>query len=431
MNTVRDKFLSLCLLLLLSGLCYADTIVYKGPDGNPKQIIGQITQETSDSYFILVDGLNVPVPKTQVIEVIRTSKPAEPTPTPEPVVPVPTPTPETPAPVEPLAPTPTPTRFQTETPLGELGGEVPSAPSPITPTPPPVELVTAENAPLLPVVIAQGKPYRVQGSVRLRQGPDVAAPEVETLPSLAILIGFEEMDNWIHARTVNGTEGWVHSNFVMPLEAIPCIVSSNTNIRQYAGEVYNIIAPLRKGDVVLKLDENKEWWYILYNNTIAGWCNSQNLRLLDNPALYKPVMSLVRNSDIPQPPVLVQKIPADSAQMYLTFTLRDDRLTLGGMTKLIVFFRDQELFKRPNLNYVSENIVQKQRLNSSMEILQTGFPEELSINFIGADILTMMGERVDTGWQYTLTMPESPMIEFAFIVQETEMRGNVILVQQP
>ena len=121
MNTVRDKFLSLCLLLLLSGLCYADTIVYKGPDGNPKQIIGQITQETSDSYFILVDGLNVPVPKTQVIEVIRTSKPAEPTPTPEPVVPVPTPTPETP----PRRSTGTHSNSDpiwTETPLGELVG---------------------------------------------------------------------------------------------------------------------------------------------------------------------------------------------------------------------------------------------------------------------------------------------------------------------
>jgi hypothetical protein len=65
-----------------------------------------------------------------------------------------------------------------------------------------------------------------------------------------------------------------------------------------------------------------------------------------------------------------------------------------------------------------------------LEILQAGLPEDVSLRYIGGDVLTMLGQSSDQYWQYSVTLPDTPMVDFAFIVQTGNYRGTMIVIRQ-
>ncbi len=292
------------------------------------------------------------------------------------------------------------------------------------------DIESASPQPLLPVVLPKGRTFQVTGAgVRFRKGPSLDYDIITMLPGRTLLIEMELADGWLRAMTIDGQEGWIHPNFVDPLENIPCLVLGDSlNIREAPGELYRSVGRLRRGDVVVKLRENDDWWYILHQETTAGWCNKQYLLALEDQNTYKPPMRMVYNKDAGMP-ILIQKIPGQPGTQHTTFTLRDPILAMNGTTKLIAFYRDKAIIENETLSYTSEAIIQKQRMATSLDILKTGFPDEVSITFIGGDILTLLGQRVTEGWQYTLSVPDTPAIAFGFIVQKGQNRGTLVLVQ--
>ncbi len=393
-----------CLLFSLLMPCngivsYADTLLLRSGD----QLIGKIISEDSEKYFVDVNGIVLEVRRSDVTSITRKDdlsgyESGEFT-SPDSVG-------DTTATIPPFGdessfPSQTP---QTETPT-------------LTPTP------------LLPVVLPQGKAYQVTGSgVRFREGPKLDYPVVSTLLSRTILIEIETAEGWLHAKTLEGVEGWIHPNFVTPMENLPCLVTGDrVNVREAPGEVYRSLGLLRKGDIVLKLEERTDWWNVLTSDSIAGWCNKEYLFPLENERIYKPKMSAVRNSDVGTP-ILFQSMPSSNGQQKVTFTVRDENIVVAGIAKIIVFHKDKELFERKAPLYVSPDIFQRSRMKDSMAIMNTGMPEQLAVNFIGGDILTMLGHRVSEGWQYELTLPDSQSIHFGFVVQEGPAHGTLILV---
>jgi SH3-like domain-containing protein len=342
--------------LVVGGTCWADTFYLK----NHAQIVGKIVEETESEYTVNSYGFIVKIPKSEVVQILRSDQP-QPS-TPEPTQPQPaTPIPAEPTPAVPIIATPTPTPTQ----LFPQDG-LPPFPTPQEPLPTPTQtgagpiasetdMLNLKEAPLLPVILPQGKVYQVVGTnVKFRQGPAIDQPEIETFSGSTILIGIGKEAGWVHARTAVGVEGWVHETFVREMQSVPCLVTgSGVSVRESAGEVYRSIMQLRESDVVLKLDERNEWWLILYQDSIVGWCNRQYLQPLTNEALYRPKMNVVFNDEKNQP-VLMNKTPVDNGLMLMTFTVRDPQIVLGGKTNLLVLYRDVELFQRPDVVYMSE-----------------------------------------------------------------------------
>ncbi|MDX9754621.1 MAG: SH3 domain-containing protein [bacterium] len=433
---MRFYCLMLAALPLFLGLNgFADTLLLK----NNSQLIGKILSESADEFLLDVDGVQLKVKRVDVLSVIQNNvqrdvnAPAQASVSPATqTVPV-TETIET-ATDTGLLPILTPPTTQTEAPTSSFPVAVPGtdqqSAAPVVPEPTATEEEAGSDLPLLPLSLPQGKVYQVIGAgVRFRGGPNLTYPVLDSLPSQTVLLEIEAMEGWLHARTTDGKEGWIHQNFVQPLENTPCLViGSNLNVREAPGEVYRSLDRLRKGDVVIRLGQQGDWVYVLANATIAGYCHKDFLSPLTDEKVYRPQMAIVRNEDVGMP-ILVQRNSDGLLQQVVSLTVRDEQIVLGGITKVLVLFRQKETLADPNLNYKSEAIVQKQRMASSTEMVNNRLPEQLAVSFVGCDILTMLGNRIEDGWQYEITIPAGVEVSFGCVVQKGPSRGTVVLVQ--
>ncbi|MFB3788962.1 MAG: SH3 domain-containing protein [bacterium] len=391
----------------LSPPAWSDTVIFK----NGTQAIGTILSMTDEKIVMDVFGVTTEFLRSEIVEIIRKESPPENT-TPPAV------TPETvPAATEPV------NSITPETPVPSK--LVPPASVPVAPP-----LENEPLQPLLPVLLPHGKAYQVQGSagVRFREGPNLDSPIIAMLPGKTILLEVEIANGWLRAKTLDGKEGWIHPNFVLPLESVSCLVTGeNVNIREAPGELYRPLAKLRKGEVVLKLEEQGEWWFVLSQETVSGWCNKAYLQPVTDENLIRPPMRVVNNQDAGMP-ILVVKRAETAETLQISFTVRDPNIVLAQKTNVLVFYRDANLFNSEKSAYVSDAILQRTRLKTSADILQEGFPEEIAVSFVGGDILTIEGQRAAEGWQFELSAPDASAITYAFVVQKGPARGSLVLV---
>ncbi|MEW6236056.1 MAG: SH3 domain-containing protein [Candidatus Omnitrophota bacterium] len=390
--------------LTISSSASADTLMLSNGD----QAVGTILSENAEKVVIDIRGMPVEIPSSYILYIVQNGV----------------------------------QRKVGEKPAG-IGGTILSAtetaiPSNIqsvtsTTTIPPGP-VDSNPAPLLPVVLPRGKAYQVTSTgISFRKGPSLEYPVISMLSGQTILIEIEFSREWLHASTLEGTEGWIHQNFIRPMENTPCLAAADQlNIREAPGEVYRSLARLQRGAVVVKMEERDEWYNVLYRedekHCVAGWCNKQYLIPLLQPNLYRPPMKLAKNSAVGMP-ILLQKTPLAGGLAKLSLTARDPMLTRNGIAKVIVFHKDRSLLDRDGTLYSSEAILLRERLVNSGDILNIGLPEELSLRYVGGDILTMLGERTMDAWQYSLTLPDVPTLAFALTVQEGPARGTIIEVE--
>lgn len=302
-----------------------------------------------------------------------------------------------------------------------------------TPTPQLVSTVAlpGTDLPLLPVVVQRGKIYKVIGNQKLYQAPNVASPIVGSLFNGHTLNGIEEAQGFVHAKTVDGKEGWIHSSLVMPVQGTPCLVVGEGPVSVYESqsEISRSLGVLKRGEVVTQLDQLNDWQLILYQGGVSGWCRKDNLKPLTDESIYKPPMKLLSNDAVGSPILLERGGLGAIGQQMVTITLRDGRLAITGLCKVMVLHRDPNQFNNPALTFSSEMIMNRSRLSSMAEMLNVGLPQELVAQYVGVDVLTMAGLEVDNSLKLTLEMPEDAMVDFAFAVQQGPDRGTVILVR--
>lgn len=397
-------------LLATPWMAAGDTILLKNGD----QAIGTIVSMNEQEVAIDINGNIVRLLRSDIAEIIRKEESSGTTP---PAI--------VPATVQPA------TEIQTQTQMTPLTPLTPVVPFSSTLVPSSTQVVS-ESAPqpLLPVVLPKGKAYWVIGIAgRFRKGPSLDYEIVESLPGQTILLEIEFVDNWLHAKTLAGVEGWIHPSSVQALENQPCLVTGDRlHVREAADELSRSLERLRKGDAVLKLQERGDWWFILSTTGVAGWSSKQYLSPLMDKNSYSPPMRMVGNADLGMP-ILVDRKPMEPGVQQVTFILRDENIAVSGKTRLIVFFSDPNLFTSGNLKYVSESIIQRDRLDNALTILQAGLPEQAAVSYIGADLLTVLGERIAEGWKYTISLPDSPAIAFGFVYQEGPIRGTLAIIQ--
>jgi len=392
------------LLLGVSHASWSDTVIFK----NGTQAIGAILSMTDEKIVMDIFGVTTEFMRSEIVEIIR--KESVPENTAPPAVP-----PETvPAATEPVQTTPP---------------QIPAPQNIIPPVAlPPQEIEPLQ--PLLPVLLPHGKAYQVQGSagVRFREGPNLDSPIISMLPGKTILLEVEIANGWLRAKTLDGKEGWIHPNFVLPMESTACLVTGdNLNIREAPGDLYRPLAKLRKGEVVIKLEEQGEWWFVLYQEAVSGWCNKEYLQPVTDENMIRPPIRVVNNQDAGMP-ILVVKRAETAETVHISFTVRDPNIVLAQRTNMLVFYRDPNLFNSDKSSYMSDAIIQRSRLKTSADILQEGFPEEIAVSFVGGDIITIEGQRAAEGWQFELTAPDSSAIAYAFMVQKGPARGSLVLV---
>lgn len=390
------------LAVLVCAAAHADTIMLKNGVG---QLIGDIVSETADTFVIEIGGAKSVWFKEDIEYVIQDGVKREIRVSATPVIPTAT---ETAGPGGATPPIPLPE--QTPVPSGfPPGGDASLDPD--------------SMQPLLPAVLPRGRVFQViGGGVRFREGPSLDFPIISTLPGRSILVEIEFAQGWLRAKTLEGIEGWIHPNFVRQMESVPCLVTGEgLNVREAPGEVYRSLDRLRRGDIVMKLEEREGWWQVLANETVAGWCVPEFLKPLTDANAYKPPMTLVQNAEAGRP---IEMSAGEGGAV--SFILKNDDLTARGLAKLLILHPD-EASAAGGMNYVSEAILDRERLSSPIDIVNTGLPEPIAVNYAVVDMLTLLGERTAEGWSYTVTLPPGAAPSFAFAVQSGPNRGAVIV----
>ncbi len=383
------------ILLTLTLCAMADTLILRNGD----QVIGTILGETAEDYIVEVPGelaIQVKIRRSDVIEIVRGGS------------------------VDYIAPHP-----QSAT----SAATVYDSTSMAAPAPTPVETAPESGPmPLLPALVPMGDMYQVSGAgVRFREGPSLSFPG-KTLSGRTILLAIEFVDGWLHAKTIEGDDGWIHPNFIAPMQRQVCLVTGDlVNVREAPGEIYRALGRLRKGDVVVRIEDRGEWGRILSSGGVAGWCSAEFLQSLDTQAAYLPQMAVVENREAGQP-IEAQRLFGPTGPREIQFTVRDERLVRSGMTKLIVFHSESLGLQQTADQYRGETIYQREAIDGAVKLIEAGFPEEIGVSFIGAEMLTMLGERAGQNWVFKLNAPEDPSVRFGFIVQRGPSRGTLLLV---
>ncbi len=413
------KFPAFILFLILTVslplMSWSDTLLLQSGD----QIIGNIISETDETIVVNVNGVSLTLQRLDVIKIIRKEDSGK-------DFSIPT----------------FPERIQSTTDSVINPSQViPWTSNPGTATPAVIQDSTPQ--PLLPVILPKGKTYQVIGQgVRLRKGPSLDYDIIESLSGQTILIEQEFMDNWLRAKTIYGVEGWVLAGNIRALENLPCLVTGDRlHVRESADELTRSLARLRRGDVVVKLKESGDWWFVLLNDSkansmanskadsIAGWCSKNYLLPLTDEKVYRPLMRSTSNAEIGMPILVERKIDGAGFQS-IDFLVRNDDIVQSGKTKLIVFYRDADQFTNSEMSPVSEGIMQRHRLANAPSIVNAGLPVEIALSYKGGEILTLLGDRVDTGWKYSIMLPGAASVGFGFVVQEGLSRGTFILIAQ-
>ena len=208
--------------------------------------------------------------------------------------------------------------------------------------------------------------------VFFREGPDIQYNMKDTLPNQAILMEIELADNWLHARNKDGKEGWVPMNFIQPLQSTPCLVNgANVQVREMSGELSRVLTKFNKGDAVIKLKEEGDWVQIL-SGTMVGWVHKSYLTEIKDRKPYE-LKNAFKNEEIQGRPLLVQKTVISPTERKVTFTVRDKDIVIGETTNVIILFSKKEQLTA-EMNYKSDAIVHRQRISSSAELVNNGFP---------------------------------------------------------
>lgn len=400
-ESVRIPRWLLCSVFVLTSVSapLADVFVVR-PNN---QIIGTLVGQNDLELVINSFGTELRIRRADLIEIIPSGT--------------------TPPPVAPAVTSPvTPVVSQTETPTGDLQ---------LTATPPPLDpSQMPETVPLLPVTLPGKAVYTVTGyGVSYRRGPSTEYETITRLQSRDLLLGLETVDDWLRARTIADppVEGWIHPSYFQPMENVPTVVDGvRVNVRELPSLMGRIVGGLNTGDMVLKLEEEGEWWHVLVDETTAGWCKAEFLEPLTNPALYRPPVQIINNRESGLP-VVKEAFVNSMGQGRFLFTLRDERLVQSGKTNLLVFYPPGSDVQTEEAALTSESILNRITFVGLDAMKALGLPDELLQNHVAAETYTMLGERVADGWRYEVRGAEMNRV-YGFMVQQGPSRGTLILV---
>ena len=365
---------------------------------NGDKMVGKVVRRDEQILVVEIGGVTLSIPVSQVLKVEGEKK--EPTPTPVPAVPSSLQTPST---IHQFLETPS------------VSSQAASAE---------VTAASFPELPPLPVVLPPGRTFRVTGSaVRFRDGPGLDYDPIDTLIRGTLLMEVEEIEAWKHARTFDGLEGWMHKRYLEPLANIPVVVSADRlNLRDGPGQAYRVIQRLRRGDVLILLNEQGTWWRVQSPNLKVGWCSGEYLLKVESLDIIRP-----RLAEAEMDAVKVSRgVSPSGAGETLKLSTANNDFVLRGLTKIIALHREEEMLSRDGPLWSGRDLLKTETLADQNSLARAGFDRSIVRKYKGAHLLLVRGRREGGAWTYTLEGPASESIDYAMVVQQGESRGAVV-----
>ncbi len=394
-----------CSLILLSFLLFpgatpAEVIHLKSGD----RIAADIVERTDEVLVVDIAGVTLKIPLDQIAEIEGEKE--EPTPTPTPI-------PSQGFSVEPQ-------------PEGDASAIMPSFEPDFETAASDAEVdsATFPELPMLPVVLPPGRTFRVTGSaVRFRDGPGLDYEVLDALIRGTLLVRIDEVDRWAHARTFDGLEGWIHTKYLEPLDNIPVVVTvDRLNLRDGPRTDHRSIQRLRRGDVLILLNEQGEWWRVQSSRMKVGWCSAEYLVKVDSLDIVRP--SLVPGGS---GEVQISRAAADFGPgTEVTLSTIEDRFVVRGLTKVVAFHRDRRFLGDQDAPWAGRDLLRTEMVPDKAAMLRAGFDRSIAQKYEGATLLLVRGRKSGQTWSYTFEGPGDSAFDYALVVQEGPERGLVV-----
>ncbi|MFH1739728.1 MAG: SH3 domain-containing protein, partial [bacterium] len=284
------------------------------------KVAGEIVKRDEQSLVVKVGGIELTIPLSEVSEVVG----EQPKPTPTPIsIPVLSDPFQRPGDLQETIDLPS-------FPLPEASGQISAASFP--------------ELPLLPVVLPSGRTYRVKGSaVRFRDGPGLDYEVVDTLIRGTLLMAVQEVSDWVRAWTLDGLEGWMNKDYLEPLANIPVVVTvDRLNLRDGPGSAYRTIQRLRRGDVLILLNEQGDWWRVQSPTEKVGWCSGEYLVKVESLEIVRPRLAETHTASVRMDRSALPTGPGER----LTLSTTDTDFVVRGLTKVIAFHRESNTLSK-------------------------------------------------------------------------------------
>ncbi len=395
----RFCFVAVTFLLGWSVTIHAEIIHLKSGD----KIAGDIVDRTDEVVVVDISGVTLKIPLEQIAEIEGEKK--EPTPT----------------------PTPVPT-------LREFTQQVPEQDTATMPAFEPdfetaasdaeVDAATFPELPMLPIVLPPGRTYRVSGSaVRFRDGPSLDYDVLDALIRGTLLVKLEEVDDWAHAKTFDGLEGWMHTKYLDPLDNIPVVVKvDRLNLRDGPSTQHRSIQRLRRGDVLILLNEQGEWWRVQSSRMRVGWCSAEHLAKVESLEVIRPPLVPGGPADIQ---ISISPSSLGGGDQVVISTI-EERFIVRGLTNVVAFHKDPRFRDEESSPWAGRDLLRTEVLPDKAALLRTGFDRSLVNAYQGASLLLLRGRKSGNTWTYTFEGPPAGTVDYALIVQEGPERGMVV-----
>jgi len=410
------------ILFLASGACFGRDVVNLA---NGKTLSGEIIDETDTEVRLLIDDIEIPVSKKNIVSIVQDGKLR-----PVNQAPVESATgEENPPPVYRTEPTPTPP---------DVG--LPVIPEVTGPS-------TVEESgfpypgrePLIPILLPLGRFRVVTGSVvNLRSGPGTNHSLVAALPKDTILLEEDEEDNWIRVVTERGEKGWIAAEYTEGADAVVAVSTGNRlNVRAGPSVRQAVIGQIDRGDPVILIETKDGWGHIRYAEGSYGWVSSKYLEELQDLRMVRPAiaeMGPAAAASFLEKGFSSQWSGEEGSDWkHLTLTLGNDALVRNGVGVIMFLWNSPPPPSVGSREIVrSDDIVSREYATTRAQFEDLGFSLALRDTTNAALVIYLRGKDAGDAWKLEMDVLEQALegCRIGIVVQQGLQRGAIAIFKR-
>ncbi|HDP98713.1 MAG TPA: hypothetical protein ENN22_05970 [bacterium] len=108
-------------------------------------------------------------------------------------------------------------------------------------------------------------------AINLRTQPDTSSSIITNIPPGNTLYQIKQSGEWWEVMTVDGTYGWVHQMAFGTPATKTLYAATAANVRYGPSTNYRIVATVRKGEMLTRLDKRDNWYNVRLPDNSTGW----------------------------------------------------------------------------------------------------------------------------------------------------------------
>lgn len=379
--------------ILVWAVCCLSATAAKVNLVNGKQLTGKLVGEDEQSVQLLVGGVTVSLFKSEVVSLVddqgrvRVMKGSE-----------------------------------------AVASTAQESPAPRTASPGALQVVEKVE-PLLPVVRPAGQSHIVQAdALNVRQGPGADFEKIGAVSKETVLIELGRQGAWLRVRLPNGSEGWVSSRYVKPLQDEPVLCTGQSvNFRQGPGLNHRILRKLDEQEVLLLLRRVGDWVQLRDAEGTIGWASANYVAELADPSALRPQYTRLAEEAVAAG-VFEQSEPiAGSEAQTVRLSISDAEWISGGKVVLVLVAPQAEV---PGWEALiqGKDIVSKISMIGEEAAAQLGLGPALEGDVAAVQRVVLKGYLKGQSWvfEYRRAQPVPTGLQRLLVGQRGARRGVVL-----